>query len=103
MWEPSYLPRAWRLWGEVTKVTESPSEAPSPDVHASWGLPTPWPLKDTERGSPGLWGWSLQNPKAKEDALMISNLSTFLPGSPPQMGGCFSTSIAVCITSLVSE
>lgn len=88
---------------KVSKVTESPSKAPSPDVHASWGLPTAWPLKDAEHGRPGLWGRSLQNPRAKGDALMTSDLSTFLPGSPPQMGGCFSTSIAVCITSLVSE
>lgn len=103
MWEPSYLPRAWRLCGEVTEVTESPREAPSPDVHAFWGLPTPWPLKDTECARPGPWGWSLQNPRAKGDTLMISDLSAFLPGSPPQMGGCFSTSDAVCVTSLVSE
>ena len=89
--------------GERSPKSQSPSEAPSPDVHASWCLPTAWPLKDAERGRPGLWGWSLQNPRAKGDALMISDLITFLPGSPPQMGGCFSTSIAVCITSLVSE
>ena len=80
-----------------------PQRGPSPDVHAFWGLPTPWPLKDIECARPGQWGWSLQNPRAKGDTLMISDLSTFLPGSPPQMGGCFSTSDPVCVTSLVSE